>query len=117
MRDGQDKSASERGPPEEGRRANGATSPDGNSKSMNLEDWAAEVCEMHFSGVFRLIRGSGLSVETSEDIAQDIFLILCQAMKSGHPVRNIWPWLKAVVRKKVADEFRRRKRVQVLITA
>jgi RNA polymerase sigma-70 factor (ECF subfamily) len=63
----------------------------------------------HFDAVYRYARRR-LAPQDAEDVTQETFAALVQAVRAGRPPRDAGAWLLGTVRRRVADVWRRRGR-------
>ncbi len=75
--------------------------------SVSLQDRVVSLYEAHREGIYRFLVGHGLSPGEAQEVTQDVFVDLFQALQKGTNVSSDQAWLYTVAGRAAADYWRR----------
>ncbi len=79
----------------------------GGHSSLSLQDRVVSLYEAHREGIYRFLVGHGLSPGEAQEVTQDVFVDLFQALQKGTNVTSDQAWLYTVAGRAAADYWRR----------
>ncbi len=79
----------------------------GGHSALSLQDRVVSLYEAHREGIYRFLVGHGLSPGEAQDVTQDVFVDLFQALQKGTNVSSDQAWLYTVAGRSAADYWRR----------
>ncbi len=83
------------------------TSVVGGHSSLSVQDRVVSLYEAHREGIYRFLVGHGLSPGEAQEVTQDVFVDLFQALQKGMNVSSDQTWLYTVAGRAAADYWRR----------
>ncbi len=79
----------------------------GGHSSLSLQDRVVSLYEAHREGIYRFLVGHGLNPGEAQEVTQDVFVDLFQALQRGTNVSSDQAWLYTVAGRAAADYWRR----------
>lgn len=79
----------------------------GGQSSLSIQDRVVSLYETHREGIYRFLAGHGLLPGEAQDVTQDVFVDLFQALQKGTNVTSEQAWLYSVAGRAAADYWRR----------